>query len=151
MNAARVEIRWARDAAELDGALALREEVFCVEQGVPRAEEIDGRDGEASHAVALAPGGEVVGTLRLLIDGDAAKVGRVAVRRSRRGEGIAARMLSLALAEAVRRGCRVARLASQVDVVGLYERAGFAVCSGEFEDAGIPHVWMERELPARPE
>lgn len=145
-----VEIRWARGAAELDGALMLREAVFCVEQGVPREEETDGRDDEASHVVALAPGGEVIGTLRLLVDERVAKVGRVAVRRERRGEGIAARMLSLSLTEAVRRGCRLARLASQLDVVGLYERAGFAVCSGEFEDAGIPHVWMERELPARP-
>ncbi len=141
-----VEIRWARGAAELDGALALREEVFCVEQGVAREEEIDGRDDEASHVVALSSGGEVIGTLRLLVDGEVSKVGRVAVRRERRGEGIAARMISLALTEAVRRGCTRARLASQLEVVGLYERAGFEVCSGEFEDAGIPHVWMQREL-----
>ena len=45
-------------------ALALREEVFCHEQGVPREEEIDGRDGEALRAVAPEPGGaqRVIGT-----------------------------------------------------------------------------------------
>ena len=47
-----------------------------------------------------------------------------------------------------RRGCTRARLASQVDVVPLYERAGFAVESGVFEEAGIPHVWMGRPWAA---
>ena len=34
--------------------LALRHEVFCVEQGVPEREELDGRDGEGVHLVAVA-------------------------------------------------------------------------------------------------
>jgi predicted GNAT family N-acyltransferase len=55
-------------------------------------------------------------------------------------------MLAEALAEAARRGCTRALLASQVDVVPLYERVGFAVESGVFEEAGIPHVWMGRTL-----
>jgi predicted GNAT family N-acyltransferase len=55
-------------------------------------------------------------------------------------------MLAQALARARERGAARARLASQLDAVGLYELAGFEVCSGEFEDAGIPHVWMERAL-----
>ncbi len=55
-------------------------------------------------------------------------------------------MLDEALAEARRRGCTRARLASQVEVVPLYERAGFVVESGVFEEAGIPHVWMGRPL-----
>jgi len=52
---AEVSIHWTTDEAELRGALALREEVFCREQGVSREEEIDGRDGEAVHLVALEP------------------------------------------------------------------------------------------------
>ncbi len=115
------------------------------EQNVPVEEELDGRDGEALHLVAL-DGGRVIGTLRLLFDGTTAKVGRVAVERAWRRRGLAAAMLDEALAEAERRGCDRARLASQVEVVGLYERAGFAVESEEFEEAGIAHVWMGRPL-----
>lgn len=33
-------------------------------------------------------------------------------------------------------------------MVALYERAGFAVESDVFEEAGIPHVWMGRALDA---
>ncbi len=115
------------------------------EQKVPVEEELDGRDAEALHLVALDDG-RVVGTLRLLFDGTTAKVGRVAVEHGRRRRGLAAAMLEEALAEARRRGCTRARLASQVDVIGLYERAGFAVESDVFEEAGIPHVWMGRPL-----
>ncbi len=143
------QIRWARDAADVERAVAVRERVFVREQRVPLEEELDGRDGEALHLLALAPGGgEAIGTLRLLFDGELVKVGRVAVDREWRGQGIAARMVEAALAEARARGASRARLASQLAVVPLYERAGFAVESGVFEDAGIPHVWMGRELEA---
>ena len=88
----------------------------------------------------------MIGTLRLLFDGEVVKIGRVAVDRPWRGRGIAMQMIDIALGEARARGATRARLASQVEVVPLYERAGFAVQSGVFEEAGIPHVWMGREL-----
>jgi predicted GNAT family N-acyltransferase len=88
----------------------------------------------------------VVGTLRLLLGGGVAKVGRVAVERDWRRRGIASRMLNLALARARERGCQQARLASQLDATALYERAGFIVESDPFEEAGIAHVWMSRRL-----
>jgi predicted GNAT family N-acyltransferase len=147
METSEPEIRWAADGADLRGALALREEVFCREQGVSREEEIDGRDGEALHLVALARGdGRVIGTLRLLIDSGTAKVGRVAVERDWRGRRIASRMLELALAAARERGCVRARLAAQLTATGVYRRAGFEVESEPFEDAGIQHVWMGLRL-----
>ena len=37
-------------------ALELRHEVFCVEQGVPEREELDGRDREGIHLVAVVNG-----------------------------------------------------------------------------------------------
>jgi predicted GNAT family N-acyltransferase len=144
---AGASIRWAQGPRDLQGAIALREEVFVREQNVPAEEELDGRDDDALHLLATDDG-RVVGTLRLLFDGTTVKVGRVAVARSARRRGLAAAMLDEALAEARRRGCARARLASQVDVVALYERAGFAVESDVFEEAGIPHVWMGRALDA---
>ncbi len=152
MGEPEIPIRWATGPEDIRGAIALRERVFCGEQGVPREEEIDGRDDEALHLVALDPhDAAVIGTLRLLFDGNAAKVGRVAVAREWRRQGIALRMLELALAAARERGCVRARLAAQLEAVSLYEQAGFAVESEQFEEAGIPHVWMGRRLqPGRP-
>lgn len=163
--AAPIEIRWARGGEDMQGAFALRDLVFCGEQGVPREEEIDSRDGDALHLVALdLEDGRVVGTLRLLLDtvrrddraradgerahdgAPVAKIGRVAVAREWRRRGIAVRMLELALAAARERGCARVRLAAQLEAVALYERAGFKVESERFEEAGIQHVWMGQIL-----
>jgi putative N-acetyltransferase (TIGR04045 family) len=146
-DARDVAIRWSEGQHDLEHAIALREQVFCVEQGVSREEEIDGRDPEALHLVALEPQGQrVIGTLRLLFNGASVKVGRVAVDQAWRGHGIASRMLAVALDRARAEGCTRARLAAQLQATGVYARAGFAIESQEFEEAGIPHVWMGREL-----
>jgi predicted GNAT family N-acyltransferase len=139
-------LRWAEGEADVQGAFAVRRRVFCAEQGVPVEIEIDDHDEEALHLVALAPDGEIIGTLRLVFAGEAVKVGRVAVERSWRHRAIASRMLAMALAEAADRGARRARLAAQVEAVELYRRAGFEICSEAFEEVGIPHVWMDRAL-----
>jgi predicted GNAT family N-acyltransferase len=147
MGAGEIPIRWAAGPEDLRGAVSVREQVFCREQGVPPSEELDGLDHSALHLVAIQPdGGRVIGTLRLLLAGHGAKIGRVAVEREWRRRGIASRMLDLALALARERGCSEARLASQLDATALYERAGFTVQSGPFEEAGIAHVWMGRSL-----
>jgi predicted GNAT family N-acyltransferase len=140
------ELRWAHSAAEVQEALRVREQVFCREQGVPLTEEHDGLDDDALHLLALAEGERVIGTLRLLLAGEVAKIGRVAVERDWRGRGIASHMLGAAVAVARQRGCREARLASQVAAKGLYERAGFTAVSEQFEEAGIAHVWMRMGL-----
>ena len=82
-----VTVRRARDAGEIEQAIALRTAVFVGEQGVAPEEEIDGRDGEALHLVASAGDGPIVGTCRLLADGERVKLGRMAVARERRGAG----------------------------------------------------------------
>jgi predicted GNAT family N-acyltransferase len=148
VDAAKVPVRWVSGLEDLRGSLHVREQVFIREQGVPRAEEIDGRDEQAQHVVALEPGSErVIGTLRMLVDGDTAKVGRVAVESDWRRRGIALRMLELALAGAREQECVQVRLAAQVAATSLYQRAGFSVESGPFEEAGITHVWMGLRLP----
>jgi len=48
-----IVVRRPRDKRELAAALALREEVFCGEQGVTLEGDRDGRDGEALHLVAF--------------------------------------------------------------------------------------------------
>jgi predicted GNAT family N-acyltransferase len=142
-----VELRWAAGPDEVRGALDVRNEVFCREQGVPRTEELDSHDEEALHLVGLAPGGRrVVATLRLLRSDGLAKIGRVAVERDWRRRGIASQMLEMALADAREHGCEHARLAAQIQATGLYERAGFTIESEPFLDAGIPHVWMGLRL-----
>jgi predicted GNAT family N-acyltransferase len=139
------EIRPTRTARERDAALALRERVFCGEQDVPLDLERDGRDGEALHVVALSDAA-VVGTCRLVFDGDTARLGRVAVERSARRAGLGAGLLDAGVREARAAGARRVVLHAQTAAQGLYERAGFVAGGDRFQEAGIEHVRMELVL-----
>jgi predicted GNAT family N-acyltransferase len=139
------EVRPARDQGEVDAALALRYEVFCVEQGVSLAEERDGRDGEALHLVVVEDGA-VVGTCRLLVEGSEVKLGRMAVAPAHRGRGLAAELLVEAEARARELRAQRIALAAQLSAQALYERAGYAPFGDVFLDAGIEHVMMGKAL-----
>lgn len=138
-----MRVRRANGADEVARALELRRKVFVDEQGVAPEEEIDGRDDEALHLVAVDSGGAVIGTCRLLADGPVVKLGRMAVARAARGQGIGARLLELADAEAPPGAERIV-LAAQLPAVALYERAGYRRQGEIFLDAGIEHVRMEK-------
>src|SRR5947199_5262884 len=96
---ATYEVRRVRDDAEMEQALKLRHDVFCVEQGVPEHEEVDGRDHDGIHLVAVS-GEKLLGTCRLLLIGGTAQFSRLAVQRSARRQGIATALLELADDEA---------------------------------------------------
>ncbi|HEX3433398.1 MAG TPA: GNAT family N-acetyltransferase [Solirubrobacteraceae bacterium] len=151
MRAEDIAIHWAGAPEHVSGAMAVRVEVFCGEQGVPYSEERDPLDDQALHLVALEPAGQsVVATLRLLSEDDTARIGRVAVLAPYRHRGIASRMLELAVQRGAEQGHARARLAAQIAAKQLYEQAGFSVESEPFDDAGIAHVWMGRKLDGEP-
>jgi len=132
-----------------NAAFALRREVFVVEQKVPAAIENDADDFTATHFVALADG-DVVGTLRLLEKPEHTKIGRVAVRMSRRGEGIARALMLAAMEHARSKGSDRFYLTAQTDKIGLYEKLGFAAFGPEFEDGGMSHRAMRTYAPDAP-
>jgi predicted GNAT family N-acyltransferase len=139
------EIRRARGEDEMAAALELRHEVFCVEQGVPEREEVDGRDPEGIHLVAVADG-ELVGTCRLLMVGSTAQFSRLAVRASARRRGIATALLRAADRETIAHGGRRLVLHAQTYAQELYERAGYRPRGRPFTEAKIEHIAMEKQL-----
>jgi predicted GNAT family N-acyltransferase len=141
-----IAVRPARDDAEVEAAQRLRLAVFCEEQGVAPELEIDGRDGEATHLVAL-DGDEVIATCRLRFSRETCRLERMAVRIDRRGEGLGGRLLAEAEREARRAGATETLLHGQLAVRGFYERGGYAAVSEEIlVEAGIDHVEMRKTL-----
>lgn len=139
------EIRRARTREELAAALALRHDVFCVEQGVPERDELDGRDHEGIHLVAVRDG-ELLATCRIVLVGSTAQFSRLAVRRSARRQGIATALLALADEESRRGGARRIVLHAQTYARDLYEQAGYRPRGRVFWEAGIEHIAMEKPL-----
>lgn len=129
----------------MEEVLALRYEVFCREQGVPQREEVDGRDDEAIHLVAVSDG-ELLGTCRVLMVGSTAQFSRLAVRAQARRQGIATALLRAADVETKAAGGRRLVLHAQTYARPLYEIAGYNVRGREFVEAGIEHIAMEKVL-----
>lgn len=153
-TAVRYEIRRARTQRELTDALQLRYDVFCIEQGVPEREELDGRDHEGIHLVAVAVDddtvdgtGEVLGTCRLVMVGRTVQFSRLAVRTHARRQGIATGLLDAADVEGRAAGARRLVLHAQTYARALYEQAGYVPRGNVFREAGIEHIAMEKQLP----
>ena len=144
-KAVTYEVRRARPETEMEAILAVRHEVFCVEQGVPEREELDGRDDESLHLVAVADG-EVLATCRLLFVGNTVQFSRLAVRETARRRRIASALLALADDEARRAGARRLVLHAQTYARSLYEASGYAPRGRVFMEAGIEHIAMEKYL-----
>jgi predicted GNAT family N-acyltransferase len=137
------EVRRVRGEDEMTAVLELRHAVFCEEQGVPEREELDGRDREGMHLVAVADE-QVLATCRLLFVGPTVQFSRLAVRRSARRHGIARALLELADAESRAAGARRLVLHAQTYARSLYESAGYEPRGRIFMEAGIEHIAMEK-------
>ncbi len=130
---------------EMAQVMALRQAVFCDEQGVPPELEHDAEDAAALHVVVL-DGDRVIGTCRVLGDGPSVRLGRMAVARERRGGGLGATLLAAAHHLAAERGAHEVAIHAQLSALGFWERAGYVAEGPEFEEAGIPHVAMRCTL-----
>ena len=130
-----------------DRLLALRRAVFIEEQGVPEAEEIDDRDGEATHFAIEDDGPLPQGTARLRTKAPGlGKAERVAVRADRRGAGVGRALMKALEAEAAAKGHAAVLLGAQETAVPFYRRLGYRVEGEAFLDAGIVHFWMRKRL-----
>lgn len=116
----------------------VREAVFVVEQNVPIELEMDAMDPSSIHVVIydqLYP----VATARLLPNGT---IGRMAVRREYRGQGLGAKLLQVLMRKAIELGHTEIVLSAQVHAKGFYQRFGFSAYGPEYSDAGIAHCRM---------
>jgi predicted GNAT family N-acyltransferase len=154
-----VDVRVAETDEAYEDALSVRYRVFVDEQGVDPDLEVDDHEAEATHFVAYE-GDDPVGVARLRAydpaeydeaptaehDEPVAKIERMAVLRGHRGRGVGRAILEAVEERARERGFERARLHAQVRSAGFYENLGYKRVGEEFEEAGIPHVVMEKRL-----
>ena len=143
--------------AALYAALALRADVFVVEQGCP-FQDLDGFDRQAEHLFGWhalqQPERELVAYLRLIAPGgkyDEPSIGRVITARPYRKRGLGRVAMHEALARAARRypGLPV-RISAQSRLQRFYASLGFVQASAPYMEDGIPHIQMVREAHRTP-
>lgn len=128
------------NTVELYEILRSRAEIFVVEQNCVY-QDLDTLDYWSLH-VFYEEEGRVTACLRAFpIDDETVQVGRVLTLEH--GKGYGERLLREGLEEVKRKlnPCKIV-IEAQCYAMGFYEKAGFRVCSEEFLEDGIPHVWM---------
>jgi len=140
-----IEIIKVKNDRELELVHDIRREVFIREQGVPEELEMDDLDKNAIHVLASLDG-EPTGCGRLLLHGEEARIGRVAVKKVMRRTGIGNGICKLLMTLAAERGVQKIHLDAQLSAVEFYTQLGFEKVGEAFMEAGIEHIRMEKAL-----
>lgn len=141
-----LDVEVVRSDEHYEDALSVRYAVFVEEQDVPEDLEVDEYEDEAVHFVGYLDGDPVAAARLREYDESAAKVERVAVAAAHRGEGFGAEIMREVEGVAAARGYERVTLHSQTHAAPFYDRLGYQRVGEEFEEAGIPHVEMEKAL-----
>lgn len=125
---------------------AIRRSVFQEEQGVDPGLEFDGLDATAEHFLAYLDS-QPVGTARIrYLNGQTAKIERLAVLSEARGQGIGKKLMEKALEVAAQKDIEEIIIHAQSYIKELYQKLGFEQVGEPFEEAGIFHVKMVKKL-----
>lgn len=137
-----LEIQRIASHADMEAALAVRHQVFCVEQGIAKDDEFDGRDSDCRHYLARWAGAPVGAARVWPVDGEETKIQRVAVLATWRRRGIGRALMERAIADLARAGVPRIALTAQCHAESFYAGLGFVTEGGVFDEVGIPHVRM---------
>jgi predicted GNAT family N-acyltransferase len=129
--------------ADKNDLRTVRDAVFVTEQNIPVEIEWDELDRHSMHLIARDSEHNPIGTGRLTPE---RKIGRMAVLRAWRGQGVGKSLMAALLNEAQKRGWPEVSLNAQLPVVGFYEQFGFVKEGEIFIEAGIPHQSMRLRL-----
>jgi predicted GNAT family N-acyltransferase len=121
--------------------MPIRHDVFIKEQEVPVELEWDEFDQNALHAIVKKDQG-VIGTARLIMDNSIARIGRMAIQKEYREQGIGQKLLSILIQTAKEKGAQECILHAQTHAIAFYAKAYFEPNGPIFDEAGIPHVEM---------
>ncbi|MBD5084297.1 MAG: GNAT family N-acetyltransferase [Clostridiales bacterium] len=143
-----IDVIPAQTPEDLDRCFAVRHAVFCIERGVSPSIERDEWDTLSptrTHFLIQEDTADI-GALRCRYTGDTAVIQRFCVLKEYRAGGRGRTAL-----KAVEDWCRAAglrrvELDAKFEVRGFYEKCGYRSISDPFEEAGIPHVKMAKEL-----
>jgi predicted GNAT family N-acyltransferase len=145
-----LQIKVVTYTQELTAIQTIRRLVFQEEQGVSSELEFDGRDGEAEHLLAYLDG-QPVGTARVRsLSQQIAKIERLAVLPSARGQGIARKLMETALRVITSKNHEEVVVNAQEYVKKFYEKLGFEQVGSSFEEAGIAHIKMAKRFGGAP-
>lgn len=135
---------------ELYSILTLRTDVFVVEQNCAYP-EVDGKDPDCLHLLGTEDG-QLVAYLRILpadLSYPEPSIGRVVVKKSHRGKGLARPLMRGAIGWILKVWQEESiKIGAQAHLQDFYQSLGFEPVSEVYLEDGIPHLDMMYRKPA---
>ena len=135
-NNLKIEIvKWIDGLSQLKN---IREKVFIQEQKVTPQLEWDGMDEKAIHFLVFNDKA-AIGCARAIVIKDHMQLGRMAVLKEYRGQGIGGALIEKAVTTAKLNQLSAIYISAQCHAIDFYKKFGFEVTSDIYLDAEIPH------------
>ena len=144
-------IRILESGKERSLGFKLRTEVFVNEQNVPKELELDEKDN-SEHTIHIGyfKDDKLIGVARLIdMDKDIIHIGRVAIDKNHRGEGIGHKLILGCedIAKKVLNRDFNIELSAQVYAETFYKKLGYnRINNNIYIDAGIEHIDMRKTI-----
>jgi len=139
-NNLKVEIvKWIDEHESLK---MIRQKVFIEEQKVTSQLEWDGMDEEAIHFLAFK-NEKAIGCARAFVIENYMQLGRMAVLKEYRGEGVGTALIEKAITTAKLNQLSAIYISAQCQAIDFYKKFGFEITSDIYLDAEILHRDMK--------
>lgn len=146
-----LQFRWHRfdelSLEQLYAVLALRQEVFVVEQSSPYA-DLDFVDQRADHLL-VSDGFALIGYARCFgpsAEKPFASFGRLVVAKAQRDEALGKELVRRSLLRLAQGNYRDVQISAQLYLEDFYTRFGFVRTGRPYDDTGILHIDMRLTL-----
>lgn len=127
-------------------SVELRDKLLRIPLGLPRSRKIREQEREDLHAVAIERNQVVAAALLRKNGNNRMKMRQVAVERAFQGKGLGRQLVHFAEKTAKFNGCAYLELYTRKIAAEFYRKQGYSNCGDEFEEMGIPHLPMEKDL-----
>lgn len=128
-------------------SLAIRKEVFIIEQQIPITIEIDSKEAKAIHFVLYSNENKALATCRLLpLNQHEAKLQRVAVKKAFRGKNYGKILITEVENYAKNNGYTKICLNAQASSLSFYDQLNYTKEGDMFIEATIEHYYMSKNL-----
>ncbi|MBD2802203.1 GNAT family N-acetyltransferase [Xenorhabdus sp. M] len=136
-----------QDPDLIQQAFLIRQQVFTDEQGFVAEIDIDEYDDIALHVV-IYDGDKPIGVLRAVPqDNNTLKVGRVAILKNYRGQGIGRKIMEFIDEYGRKNRISTIVLSSQCHAQPFYESLGYRTQGEVYLEDGAEHIFMTLNLP----
>lgn len=127
-------------------AIDIRFRVFTIEQGFAKKDDLDEFDSKSIHIIVYQ-NSKAIATARMFKENDKTyHIGRIAVLKKYRNNGVGSFILSIFESKSKELGANKINIGSQIDKTGFYEKCGYEKHGDIFDDAGYPHIMMQKQI-----